>query len=480
MTEPILEVDDLQTFFFTQDGVVRAVDGISFDVYEGEIMGLVGESGAGKSVATASLLRLVETPGEVVAGSIRFRAPETVETLAESFPDGVVDLSELRANHDLAALVERLRDQGVSLRELRRGYHTERRAAEADPDPADDRDPEALIAEGAITFEDLVTGGHLQRLGLADGEAFVVREEPGGYVELTRAPTEALRRVRGAEIAMIFQDPMESLNPVFTVGSQLREFVELNRGVSKRAAKRIAVDMLREVGIPDPESRYDEYPHQFSGGMRQRVLIAMALSCEPAVILADEPTTALDVTVEGQILDLVEDLQDRYDTSFVWVTHDMGVVAEVTDRVNVMYLGEIVEQATVDDLFYDTKHPYTEALLQSIPRPDETVEELNPITGVMPEAINPPSGCRFHTRCPDAREVCRRIEPAYQDVSEPGEAAHHVACVKYEDVGYEDSGPLDTEATDAFGGGLVEARGGESEGESDGASGSRLGGEAGE
>jgi peptide/nickel transport system ATP-binding protein len=266
-------------------------------------------------------------------------------------------------------------------------------------------------------------------------------------------------RIRGREIAIIFQDPMESLNPVFTVGGQLREFIEINRDVSARRAKEIAVDMLREVGIPEPENRYDDYPHQFSGGMRQRVLIAMALSCEPSLIIADEPTTALDVTVERQILDLVDDLQEKYDTAFVWVTHDMGVVAEICDRVNVMYLGEIVERADADDLFHDTKHPYTQALLNSIPRPDQHVGELEPITGVMPEAINPPSGCRFHTRCPEAREVCRRVHPEWQDVSDPGEADHRVSCVKFEGIGYEDSDPLDTEAATAFAGDIVSGDG---------------------
>jgi peptide/nickel transport system ATP-binding protein len=186
--------------------------------------------------------------------------------------------------------------------------------------------------------------------------------------------------------------------------------------------------------------------------MRQRVLIAMALSCEPALIIADEPTTALDVTVEGQILDLVDDLQSRYDTSFIWVTHDLGVVAEVCDRVNVMYLGEIIEQAPVDDLFYETKHPYTEALLRSIPRPDRRVDELDPITGVMPEAIDPPTGCRFHTRCPEAREVCQGVEPTHEAVAE----AHRVSCLKYEDVGYDDSPSLETEATSAFTGGMLD------------------------
>ncbi|WP_142857625.1 ABC transporter ATP-binding protein [Salinigranum halophilum] len=353
-SDPLLRVENLQTRFYTEEGVVRAVDGVSFDVHGGEIVGLVGESGAGKSVATSSIMRLVEEPGEIVGGRVEFKGEPIVDIVEEG--------GERRRS-----------DAMLSEREMR-------------------------------------------------------------------------TRIRGREIAIIFQDPMEALNPVFTVGAQLREFIEINRNVSKAAAKEIAIDMLHEVGIPEPESRYESYPHQFSGGMRQRVLIAMALSCEPALIIADEPTTALDVTVEGQILDLVDDLQAKYDTAFIWVTHDMGVVAEVCDRVNVMYLGEIIEQAPVDDLFYETKHPYTEALLRSIPRPDRRVDELEPITGVMPEAINPPSGCRFHTRCPEAREVCPRVEPAYQEV----ETDHHVSCVKYEDVGYDESTPLDTEATNAF------------------------------
>ncbi|MDS0299841.1 ABC transporter ATP-binding protein [Halogeometricum sp. S1BR25-6] len=368
MSEPILKVENLKTQFFTEEGTVRAVDGISFEVNEGELVGLVGESGAGKSVATSSIMRLVEDPGEIVGGTVTYKGKKLVDF--EEGPDG-----ELRRSSEM-----------LSNEQMR-------------------------------------------------------------------------KQIRGKEIAIIFQDPMEALNPVFKVGAQLREFIEINRGMSGKEAKRIAVDMLREVGIPEPEKRYESYPHQFSGGMRQRVIIAMALACEPDLIIADEPTTALDVTVEGQILDLVEDLRQKYDTSFVWVTHDLGVVAEICDRVNVMYLGEIIEQADVDDLFHKTRHPYTEALLNSIPRPDQSVDELNPIKGVMPEAINPPSGCRFHTRCPDARTVCKEVHPAYQDVSDPDEARHMVSCVKYENVGYDDAEPLETEATGAFGSGLVEARG---------------------
>ncbi|MDB2224713.1 ABC transporter ATP-binding protein [Halorubrum ezzemoulense] len=373
MSEPLLSVRDLKTQFFTEDGTVRAVDGISFDVHEGEIVGLVGESGAGKSVATSSILRLVDSPGEIVGGEIKFKG-ETIFGLEE---DGGGEL--------------RPRDEMLTEEEMR-------------------------------------------------------------------------KRIRGREIAIIFQDPMESLNPVFTVGGQLREFIEINRDLGTDEAKGEAIDILREVGIPAPESRYDEYPHQFSGGMRQRVLIAMALACQPDLIIADEPTTALDVTVEGEILEMVKDLQEKYDTSFIWVTHDMSVVAEICDRVNVMYLGEIIEQAEVDDLFYDTKHPYTSALLDSMPRPDETVDELRPIKGVMPEAIDPPSGCRFHSRCPEAREVCREVHPEPREMSGDAEGTHTAACVKHDafDIGYDTSPPIDTEATGGFSAGFTET-GGEAE-----------------
>ena len=361
MTEPLLRVEDLRTYFYTEAGVVRAVDGVSFTVEEGEIVGLVGESGAGKSVAVSSILRLIDEPGEIVGGEVRFR--DELLFGVEEGPDG-----ELRP-----------REEMLSNREMR-------------------------------------------------------------------------KRIRGREIAIIFQDPMESLNPVFTVGGQLREVIELNRDMGEAAAKDEAIRMLREVGIPEPEERYDNYPHQFSGGMRQRVLIAMALACEPSLIIADEPTTALDVTVEGQILELVNELQAKYDTSFVWVTHDMGVVAEICDRVSVMYLGEIVEQAEVDDLFYDTKHPYTEALLNSIPRPDRTTEELRPISGVMPEAIDPPSGCRFHTRCPDAREACPRFHPDLREVAH-GAHPHRAACIKHDefDAGYWESEPIENETRRTLG-----------------------------
>ncbi|CQR51973.1 MULTISPECIES: dipeptide ABC transporter ATP-binding protein [Haloferax] len=375
MSDTLLTVRDLHTHFRTDAGTVRAVDGISFEVQRGEVLGIVGESGAGKSVAARSIMRLIDSPGVIVNGEVRFE-------------------------DDLLVGVER----------------------GDDPDGEPRQDPEMLSSR------------------------------------------EIRERVRGREIAMIFQDPTESLNPVFTVGEQLSEIIGLNRDVSAAEAEAIAVERLREVGIPEAERRMDDYPHEFSGGMRQRVLIAMAFACEPSLVIADEPTTALDVTVEAQILDLVKDLAARYDTSFVWVTHDMGVVAEICDRVAVMYLGEIVEQATVDDLFHDTKHPYTEALLGSIPRPDRDVDGLSPIEGIMPEAINPPQGCRFHTRCPHAREACLHAHPDARVVdggseqardvetadgtalTEVAAAPHRAACLRndaFAEAGYWESVPLD-------------------------------------
>ncbi|MFC7203077.1 dipeptide ABC transporter ATP-binding protein [Haloferax namakaokahaiae] len=361
MSDTLLTVDNLQTHFRTDAGTVRAVDGISFEVQRGEVLGLVGESGAGKSVAARSIMRLIDSPGEIVNGEVRFKDELLVGVERDERGDGNVH-----------------------------------------------RDPEMLSSR------------------------------------------EIRERIRGREIAMIFQDPTESLNPVFTIGDQLSEIIQLNRGVSGAEARAIAIDRLREVGIPEAERRMDDYPHEFSGGMRQRVLIAMAFACEPSLIIADEPTTALDVTVEAQILDLVKDLTDRYDTSFIWVTHDLGVVAEICDRVAVMYLGEIVEQATVDDLFHETRHPYTEALLGSIPRPDRDVDDLSPIEGIMPEAINPPAGCRFHNRCPDAREACLQAHPDARIVDETSQ--HRAACFKnsaFTEVDYWESDPLSDRPDDS-------------------------------
>jgi peptide/nickel transport system ATP-binding protein len=348
----LLEVEDLRTYFYTEEGTVQAVDGVDFSVERGETLGLVGESGAGKSVTVKSLLGLIEPPGKVVDGTVRF--------------DGR-DLTEL-------------------------------------------------------------------------------------------SETQLRQEVRGSEMSFIFQDPMSALNPVYTVGNQICEVIEHHMGLDDEAARERAIELLDDVGIPDPEDRVDQYPHQFSGGMRQRALIAMALSCEPQLIVADEPTTALDVTIQAQILDLLEDIQEKYNTAIVYVTHDLGVVREVCDRVAVMYLGKIVESATYEELYRNPSHPYTQALLRSAITPDRRHEELDPIEGTMPSAIDPPSGCRFRTRCPVAIGDCSRVEPPRIDVGD--EKGHDAACILYEE-GYgvpeprlhEDAGESGDEPGAATGGG---------------------------
>ncbi len=318
MSEPLLEVSDLRTVFETDEGTVRAVDGVSFAVAPGETLALVGESGSGKSVTALSILRLVpEPPGRVVAGRVLFRG-----------------------------------------RDL---------------------------------------------LGL---------------------PPREMRRVRGREISMVFQEPMTSLNPVFTCGEQIVEVLVLHERLGRRAARARALELLRLVGIPAPEQRLDEYPHQLSGGMRQRVMIAMALACRPALLIADEPTTALDVTIQAQILELLGRLRAELGMALLLITHDLGVVAEVADRVAVMYAGQVVEQAPVEGVFHATRHPYTAGLLASLPRLGERAAALRPIPGQVPDAARFPAGCRFHPRCPVAVERCRAAEPPL----EPAGPGHLSRC----------------------------------------------------
>ena len=318
---PILEVDNLRTHFFTSAGVVPAVDGVSYHVAAGETLGVVGESGCGKSVTALSILRLVSSPpGRIVGGEIRFQG------------------------NNLLALTER-----------------------------------------------------------------------------------EMERVRGTDISMIFQEPMTSLNPLQTVGHQIAETIALHRGVSHRAAMQQAVDMLRRVRIPEPERRAEAYPHQMSGGMRQRVMIAMALSCDPKVLIADEPTTALDVTIQAQILDLMRELRNTLGTAMILITHDMGVVAENADRVVVMYAGRKVEEAPVDDLFDRPAHPYTRGLLASIPHLDPTSranKRLNEIKGMVPVLTRLPAGCAFAPRCGLASDRCRTEAPSLRGVGD----GHTVAC----------------------------------------------------
>jgi peptide/nickel transport system ATP-binding protein len=315
----LLEVTDLRTAFRTDDGVVKAVDGVSFSVEKGQTLGIVGESGSGKSVTCLSIMGLNARHNTMTSGQALWKG------------------------RDLLSL-----------------------------------------------------------------------------------PAEELRRIRGGEIAMIFQDPMTSLNPVHKVGHQLAEAVRLHNDVTKRQALARALELLKQVGIPRAETRMDDYPHQFSGGMRQRAMIAMALINNPDLLIADEPTTALDVTTQAQILALMEKLQDEYGSAIVMITHDLGVVAEIADDVLVMYAAEIIEKGTVDEIFKRPQHPYTWGLLGSLPRLDADVDRLVQIQGQPPSLLNPPRGCRFHPRCPYVMDVCKQQHPELAPID--GEPAHLQAC----------------------------------------------------
>ena len=322
MGEALLEIRDLKTHFATDDGMVQAVDGVNLTIARGETLGVVGESGCGKTVTALSVLKLIAMPpGRIVAGQILWQG------------------------RDLVPL----------------------------------------------------------------------------------APQE-MNDIRSKEIAIIFQEPMTSLNPVFTVGEQIAEVLRRHEGLGRRAALERTVDMLGLVQIPNPRRRVHDYPHQFSGGMRQRVMIAMALSCNPKLLIADEPTTALDVTIQAQILELLADLKSRLGMAIMLITHAMGVVAETTQRVVVMYAGKVIEEASVKQLFDNPRHPYTQGLIRSIPRIDTSAirkTRLEAIGGVVPSLLNPPPGCRFAARCKFAMDVCRQAIPPLREI-EPG---HKVACV---------------------------------------------------
>jgi len=324
-SKPLLEVKGLKTYFYTEDGIVRAVDGVNFEVYPGEVLGLVGESGCGKSVTSLSIMRLIAKPGRVDAGEI-----------------------------------------------------------------------------------------------LLDGE------------NLLDLPEDEMIKVRGNRISMIFQQPQTALNPVFRVGDQLSEVLSVHQDLGREAGHKRAVALLKMVGVPDPERRVDAYPHELSGGMAQRVMIAMALACVPELLIADEPTTALDVTIQAQILDLMRALSRDMGTSVILITHDLGVVAEMAERVAVMYAGEIVEQAEVNSLFDEPLHPYTQGLIGSIPVLGEIKERLDVIPGSVPNLVNLPPGCRFAPRCQArikyACTICAEVKPELEEVK-PG---HHVRCWLYQ------------------------------------------------
>jgi len=325
--DKLVELKDLKTYFYTEDGVVRAVDGVSFSIERQKTLGVVGESGCGKTVTGLSILALVPMPpGKIVSGEIL--------------------------------------------------YHRD-----------------------------------------------------GNMVDITKLNPKGreIRSIRGNEIAMIFQEPMTSLNPVYTVGNQIMEAIILHQRVNKREARKRAIEMLEAVGIPLPEQRVDEYPHQLSGGMRQRAMIAMALSCNPSLLIADEPTTALDVTIQAQILELMKELQEEFRMAIMMITHNLGVIAETSDDMVVMYMGKVVEQSDVRRVFHEPKHPYTQGLLHSIPSLAKRKERLEPIKGVVPDPYDLPPGCVFAPRCPRVMEICEREEPPFFEVTE----GHHAKCWLY-------------------------------------------------
>ena len=371
--DPILSVEDLRTAFFTDKETIRAVDGASFEVHKGETVGIVGESGSGKSVTARSIMGLIESPGEVLDGRIRFRDRGTFERFADSFSGKTVDVAGI-----------------------------------------DDDEHAATAGNDDFVFVEEWSGN----------------DPSGGYVDVTRASPSALRKLRGNGIAMIFQDPLSSLNPVYTVGNQIKEALRLHQGLRGRAATEEAVNLLEAVSIPDAKRRITEYPHQFSGGMRQRAVIAMALACEPEVLICDEPTTALDVTIQAQILELLNGIQEERGLAIVFITHDMGVMAEVADRLNVMYAGEIVETAPIEELFANPKHPYTQGLLESIPGRHPDDDRLRTIEGDVPTPNEPATDCRFAPRCPEAFEECEAVHPVSVPVNE-GTNDHTAACLLY-------------------------------------------------
>ena len=326
-SKPLLEVKALKTYFYTEDGIVRAVDGVNFEVYPGEVLGIVGESGCGKSVTSLSIMRLISKPGRIDEGEI-----------------------------------------------------------------------------------------------LLDGE------------NLLKLSEEDMTKVRGNRISMIFQQPQTALNPVFKVGDQLSEVLNVHQDLGKEAGRKRAVELLKMVGVPDPVRRAEAYPHELSGGMAQRVMIAMALACIPELLIADEPTTALDVTIQAQILDLMRDMRREMGTSVILITHDLGVVAEMAERVAVMYAGEIVEQTDVNSLFDEPLHPYTQGLIGSIPVLGEIKDKLDVIPGSVPNLVNLPPGCRFAPRC-QARvkyglTICTDVKPELEEVK----TDHSVRCWLYEDA----------------------------------------------
>ena len=321
MNEPLLTIKNLHTYFLIPEGVVRAVDNVNLKIGKEEVLGLVGESGCGKSTTALSIMRLIREPGKIVGGEVWFNG------------------------RDLLKLNEK-----------------------------------------------------------------------------------QMRKVRGAEISMVFQNPMDSMNPVFTVGGQISEAIKLHQKTQKRETKKRVAEILHKVGIPNPSERMKDYPHEYSGGMAQRAMIAMALSCNPKLLIADEPTTSLDVTIQAQILELIKALREDFGASILLIGHDLGVISELSDKIAVMYAGKVVEYANLTDLFQKPMHPYTQALLKCLPKLDEDMEKFHIIRGTVPDLINPPTGCRYHPRCEHAMKICSERVPLLTEVNK----THAVACHLYD------------------------------------------------
>ena len=372
----IVEFEDLHTYFFSDSGTVKAVNGVTFSIPAGSTVGVVGESGCGKSVTSLSLMQLVQAPsGRIVSGSIRFRADMFKrDNLGRKIP---VYETETNPNGETFRKVD---------------------------------------AKGKPIIRKNELGGNMY-------------EMERQVVDIAKMPAEAMRSIRGREVAMIFQEPMTSLNPVFTIGNQLDEVGKLHiEGISKADVKARSIEMLKLVGIADPEGVYKKYPHELSGGMRQRVMIAIALLCNPKLIVADEPTTALDVTIQAQILDLLREIKTKINGSIMLITHDLGVVAEMADYVVVMYAGKVIEMGTAEDIFDRPLHPYTIGLQKSKPTVDQKVDELYCIPGFVPNPIDMPDYCYFRDRCDKCMEKCSGEYPNLIKVSD----THSVSCYLYE------------------------------------------------
>jgi len=416
----IVEFDDLHTYFFTDNGVVKAVDGVSFDIPQGSTVGVVGESGCGKSVTSLSLMQLVQGPmGQIVSGSIRFRS--TVRTPREPEPvevykvdeDGALELDE-NGNY----VMEQVFDKNGKPR---------KRSRNVLPVMVEKTD-----GNGNVVLDEEGNPVMVRAYNKHGKPKFKkVYDEHEEVFDIAKMPVEDMSSIRGREIAMIFQEPMTSLNPVFTIGYQLDEVTLLHvDGADKEDAKKRSIEMLKLVGIAMPEHVYKSYPHQLSGGMRQRVMIAMALSCNPKLIIADEPTTALDVTIQAQILDLLREVKNKISGSIMLITHDLGVIAEMVDYVVVMYAGRVVEKGTVREIFNNPLHPYTIGLQKSKPVVGKEVDRLYSIPGNVPNPINMLSTCYFKDRCDMRCEACRGDYPEMVQVS----PTHFVACHRYKDL----------------------------------------------